>query len=239
MQTAIYKRDLTSFFYNGSAYIIFAVYSLLSYIAAFFWGDYLTTSNSAMSSYFIFQPNILAMIVTAIIMRSWADEKRSGTIENLLTFPVKNFDLIISKFAAVSTISLIMLLFSLPLLITTSLYISIDWGSLFCSYVAIILTACVLCAFGCLMSAIYQTPAVAYLLGLLCGLFWVNFSGTNFISAIWHNTPFYFESILNFGSNYHNLLSGQLNFYSIIYFISLTFLLLFCNVFTVENWRAK
>ncbi|MBO7556454.1 MAG: ABC transporter permease subunit [Alphaproteobacteria bacterium] len=239
MQTAVYKRDLMSFFNNGSAYIIFAVYCLLSYVAAFFWGDYLTTGNSSMLSYFIFQPNILAMIIPAISMRSWADEKRSGTIENLLTFPISTINLIISKFATVLTISTIMVLFSLPLLITTGIYIPLDWGSLFCSYIAIILTSCVLSAFGCLTSSISQTPAIAYLLGLLCGIFWINFTFNGLLSTIWHNMPFYFEGILNFSNNYHNLLNGQLNFYSIIYFAGLTFLLLFCNLLKVEDWRAK
>ena len=239
MQTAVYKRDLTSFFYNGSAYIIFLVYSLLSYISAFFWGDYFTTGNSSMSSYFIFQPNILAMIIPAISMRSWADEKRSGTIESLLTFPISTQNLIISKFASVFTISLIMAVFSIPLLITTWIYIPIDYGSILTSYLSLILTSAVISAMGCLMSAISSAPVVAYLLGLLCSIFWINFSWSGIISSIWHNTPFYFEGILNFANNYYNLLNGQLSLYSIIYFISLMFLFLFCNFLVVEDWRAK
>ncbi len=239
MQTAIYKRDLISFFNNKTAYIIFVVYSLLSFIMAFFWGDFFTTYNSSMSSFFVFQPNILAMIIPAISMRSWADEKRSGTIENLLTFPLSSLNLVVSKFAAVISISFIMILFSLSLLITSAIYIPIDYGSVSCSYLALFLTSIVLSAYGCLVSALVATPAIAYLLGLLGGVLWTNFNFGGIITSFWHDAPFYFDGILNFSSNYQNLLNGQLNFYSLIYFISFALLFLFYNFLVVENWRAK
>ena len=239
MQTAIYKRDLVSFFNNKTAYIIFVVYSLLSSVMAFFWGDFFTTYNSSMSSFFVFQPNILAIIIPAIAMRSWADEKRSGTVENLLTFPLSNLNLTVSKFVAVFSISLIMILFSLPLLITSAIYIPIDYGSVLCSYIALLLTSMVLSAYCCLVSSLVATPAVAYLLGLLGGVLWTNFSFGNIKTSLCHNAPFYFDGILNFSNNYQNFLNGQLNFYSLIYFISLAFLLLFYNFLVVENWRAR
>ena len=239
MQTAIYKRDLISFFNNKTAYIIFVVYSLLSSVMAFFWGDFFTTYNSSMTAFFIFQPSILAIIIPAIAMRSWADEKRSGTVENLLTFPLSSLNLIVSKFSAVFSISMVMILFSLPLFITSAIYIPIDYGSVFCSYLALFLTSMVLCAYGCFVSSIVATPVIAYLLGLLGGVLWTNFSFGSIITSLWHSAPFYFYGILNFSNNYQNLLNGQLNFYSIIYFIGLAFLLLFYNLLVVENWRAK
>lgn len=239
MQTAIYKRDLTSFFNNKTAYIIFVVYSLLSFSMAFFWGDFFTSYNSSMNSFFIFQSNILAMIIPAINMRSWADEKRSGTVENLLTFPLSSFNLTVSKFAAVFSISFIMILFSLSLLITSAIYIPIDYGSVFCSYIGLFLVSMVLSAYGCLVSSLVSTPAIAYLLGLLGGVLWTNFNFSWIITSFWHDAPFYFDGILNFSNNYQNLLNGQLNFYSIAYFITLAFLLLFYNFMVVDSWRAK
>ena len=239
MWNSVFKRDFMSFFYGASAYFILAVYSLMSAIATFFWGEYLITANNSLISFFAFQPQIMAVIIPAITMRSWSEERRNGTIENLLTFPITAFHLVIAKFAAAYAISMVMLLFSLPFLITSSLYFQIDWGGVFCSYLGAMGAAAVLTAAGCVVSALVSIPAAAYLLGLLFGILWINFNWGWLITSGMKNVPFYFERVLNFGDVYQNFLNGQLNLAGIFYFVSLPILLLFLNWLIVDNRRVQ
>ena len=78
MWSSIYKRDLMSFFYGSSAYFVFAVYVLISMILAFFWGTYFFSANQSMYSYFSYQPQIFAILIPIITMRSWAEEHKNG-----------------------------------------------------------------------------------------------------------------------------------------------------------------
>ena len=239
MEVSLYKRDLIGFFYSNSVYVVFGVYTLLSMIMAFFWGMYLVDNNPAMMSFFVYQPQILAMIVPAITMRCWAEEKKSGTIENLLTFPITSWMLVFSKFLAMFTIALVMLLFSVPLLITTAIYMPIDWGNILSTYIGGVLVIGVLTAVGCLVSALVSIPAVAYLGGMLLGLLWVNLKWGYFVTRWWKNMPFYFDGVLNFDSNYQNFCNGLFNPASVIYFASMVVLLLFFNWLVVASWRTK
>ena len=239
MQNSLYKRDVTSFFYGNSAYVIFGVYVLLSMILAFFWGMYFFDDNSSMMSFFAYQPQVMVMIVPAITMRCWAEERRSGTIENLLTFPLSAWNLMFSKFAAAFTIVMIMLLFSIPLLLTTIGYVKVDFENVLSAYAGLIGMAMVLTAGGCLVSSIAGIPMAAYLLGLLFGALWVNLNFGNIITSVWKNAPLYFDGVLNFDANYQNFLNGQISPASLFYFLSLSALLLLFNWLVVSDWRAK
>ena len=239
METSLYKRDLMSFFYSNSVYAVFGVYALLSMIMTFFWGMYFVDDNLAMMSFFTYQPQILAMIIPAITMRCWAEEKKSGTIENLLTFPITSWNLVFSKFLAMFTIAVMMLLFSVPLLLTTTIYVPLDWGNILSAYIGLVSVIGALTAVGCLFSALVSIPAVAYLSGLLVGVLWVNLKWGYWVTRWWKNMPFYFDGVLNFDDNYQNFCNGQFNPAGMIYFVSVAVLLLFFNWLVVASWRTK
>ena len=239
MHSGLYKREIMSFFYSGTAYAVLGVYVLMSMLASVFLGEYFFGVDAAMGAFFVYQPQVLVMIVPAITMRCWADEKKNGTIENLLTFPLSNVQLVFSKFCASLTIVLMMAVFSLPLLMTTAIYIKPDWGNILSAYLGFVFAASAITALGCTISAMTALPVVAYLGALICGTLWVNFNFGALITRIWNNAPFYFDGVLNFDANYHNFLSGQLNPASVFYFVSITVFLLMCNWLLVAGWRTK
>lgn len=236
---SIFKRDFMSFFYSSSAYAIFAVYALLSISLAVFWGMYFVTPNQSMMSYFAFQPQILAILIPAITMRGWAEEGKTGTIENLLTYPVSSLGLVWGKFCAAFVISAVMLLFSLPLLVTTVFYLPVDYGNILCSYLGCLGMIAVLTAAGSFVSSLVSMPAVSYLLGLAAGVLWINFNWGRLLTSIWADAPFYFAGVLDFNSNYQNFLDGQLSPAGVFYFISLCLLLLFFNWLVIAGRRAE
>ena len=239
MHSGLYKREITSFFYSGAAYAVFGVYVLMSMLSALFFGEYFFSADAAMGAFFAYQPQVLVMVVPAITMRCWAEERKNGTIENLLTFPLSSMELVFAKFLASMTIVVMMLLFSLPLLMTTAMYIKPDWGNVLSTYLGFVCAASVIVALGCAISALSNLPIVAYLGALVCGSLWVNFNFGALITRIWVNAPFYFDGVLNFDANYRNFLSGQFNLSSIFYFVSLTAILLLFNWLIVAGWRTK
>ena len=237
MWSSIYKRDLMNFFYGSSAYIVFAVYVLISMILAFFWGTYFFSANQSMYSYFSYQPQIFAILIPVITMRSWAEEHKNGTIENLLTFPISGLKLISAKFCAACTISFVMLTFSLPLLITTSFYLDMDWGNIISAYIGTVISIMFLTSVGCFVSSITALPIVAYLLGLFFGLLIIGFNWGSIIISGMDNIPFYLNGVLDFSSNYQEFLTGQINIASIFYFVSATILFLFFNWLVICDRR--
>lgn len=239
MHSGLYKREITSFFYSGTAYAVLGVYVLVSMLSAIFLGEYFFSADAAMTAFFAYQPQVLVMIVPAITMRCWAEEKKNGTIENLLTFPLSSAELVFAKFGAALTIVLMMLVFSLPLLLTSAIYIKPDWGCVFSSYLGFVFAGAAITALGCAISASTSLPIAAYLGAVICGILWVNFNFGGLITKIWVNAPFYFDGVLNFDANYHNFLNGQFNPASVVYFISITVLLLMCNWLIVAGWRTK
>ena len=103
MLTALYKRELGSFFFNYSAYFIFAVYMVFSLVFAVFVGMYFVVDNPAMRSYFAFQPLVLSVTLPAVTGRLWSEEAKTGTLEALLTLPADDLTLVFGKFAAAWT----------------------------------------------------------------------------------------------------------------------------------------
>ena len=96
----VFYKEFAGYFRSGNAYIILGVYALLSFAATFYVGGYFTLDNTSLASFFLYQPEILTVLMPAVTMRSWTDERRQGTVEYLLTQPVDHASAVLAKFAA-------------------------------------------------------------------------------------------------------------------------------------------
>ena len=149
MLTALYKRELGSFFFNYSAYFIFAVYMVFSLVFAVFVGMYFVVDNPAMRSYFAFQPLVLSVTLPAVTGRLWSEEAKTGTLEALLTLPADDLTLVFGKFAAAWTMGGLMILTSVPLALLTAGTVAVDPLNLASAYFGALLAAAALSALGC------------------------------------------------------------------------------------------
>jgi len=242
MWFGLYKREFFSFFNNYSAYFIVVIYLLLSLLTSFYFGLYYSIDNPSMNSFFSFQPQILAVIIPAITMRAWSDEYRSGTVETLLTFPISTASLVTAKFFACFTFSALLVLSTLPLLITTAAVAELDYLNIFSSYIGLFLSLGVFCAIGCTVSAFSSLPAVSYLFSVLASWAITGFNFnllTNQLSKVLPNAPFYFENSLNFSTHYQSFLNGQIGVDTVIYFISFAGFMLIFNSVVVSQRRGR
>lgn len=206
------EKELRSCFRSNMAYVIFFIYLFVSTGAEFYFGSYLAMHDSAMYSLFYVQPVILALAVPALTMRSWSEEYKSGTAEFLLTQPLAYYIPVLAKFAAAFLFCAGMTFFFLPFILYTSGWLSLDAGNIILSYAGVWGIIAVLCASGCLISALNRSIIITYIFSV-------------FTAALWMVLPQF-----RFYEVYGNFMFAEVGVFDIVYFIAAAAVLLGLNV---------
>lgn len=233
---AILNKELAAFFNTNLAYIILVTYILLSMFVTFFLGGFFSVNNADLFSLFYFQSFIFVILTPAFTMRLWSEERKSGTIEFLLTQPVSLITIVLAKFFAAWILCLIMLSLTIPLWIYMNIYFEVDNLNIFSGYTACILTTGAFCALGCMISSFNSSPVSSYLLTLILNCLFA------FGSFGWLISKFglpgqinsRIQSALNFDKHYYDIMSGQISLDNVLYFLLLIFFGLWLNVVSIE-----
>ncbi len=222
----IAKRELKAFFDSLAAYILISVFLGLSgFFTWLFGSDIFFVGQATLQPFFSVAYWTLFFFIPAITMKMIAEEKRSGTIELLLTKPVNDWQVVLGKFTAALTLILIALVLTLPYYITVWALGPIDHGAVWSGYLGTILISSVYIAIGLYASSVTNNQIVAFLLSLFIGVFFLiifdvlasNFTG--FLGELF--------SYLSISTHYESISRGVIDSKDIIYFLSLTFLGLF------------
>lgn len=212
---AIMKKELMTYFYTPIAYIVITAFLIVT--GFFFFKDFFYFNQAEMRGFFQFLPLILTLVVPAITMRLFAEEIHSGTIEILLTLPVKTIDAVAGKFFAATAFVSIMMAPTLIYLITIIIVGSPDAGPIIGGYLGSILLAGTYSAIGILTSSLSRNQIVAFITGLLgCFFFWLIDKITIFL-------PNKLSFLEYFGTDYHfrNISRGIIDSRDLIYFFSI------------------
>ena len=218
---AVMQKEFAGYFRTPTAYIIIAVYLVLSMFATFYSAYFFAYDNSGLISFFTYQPEIFVVLMPAATMRLWADERRSGTIEFLLTQPVDYTAVVLGKFMAAAAFGLLMLALTLPFALYASTLVDLDMLNVLSAYLATVLAIALLTAAGCLVSVFNTNAVLAYLFSVFVG--WLLVSLSNRLSRS-----------LNFYRNYQDMMLGQPGFDNLAYFLLLTILILWLNVAAID-----
>jgi ABC-2 type transport system permease protein len=160
----IAKRELGSFFKSPVAYVVLALFLTVSG-ALFFFGSFFITGSASMEGYFGTMPILLLFICPAIAMRLIAEERGAGTIEMLLTFPVRDVEVVLGKYLAALGVLAVGLLLSLPFAFTVSQLGPLDAGPVIGGYVGTLLLGGTYLAVGLLASSMTKNQVVAFIVG--------------------------------------------------------------------------
>jgi ABC-2 type transport system permease protein len=241
---ALYRKEIRGFFSTVTAYLVVSVFLLLTTLFMWVFGGPLNIPESGYSSLdtlFVLAPWVFLLLVPAITMRMFSEEKRSGTLELLLTRPEGEFRLIAAKFLAAWTLVLISLI---PTLVSfTSIYYlgspkgNMDTGGTWGSYAGLLFLGGIYAAAGLLASSLTDNQIVAFITGVLLSfIFYLGFSFTATISE----TGFLPEFLPRLGIEYHylSMSRGVIDSRDVIYFLSLIFLFLFLTrtVLVSRKW---
>lgn len=233
----IARRELRSYFTTPLAYIFLIIFLLLSAVFTFFIGGFFARGQADLQSFFIFHPWLYLFLIPAVSMRLWAEERRTGTIELLLTLPISTFDAVLGKYLAAWFFCGTALLLTFPIWITVSVLGDPDHGVIFTSYLASFLMAGSFLAIGSCMSALTRNQVISFVLSLaVCFVFM--FSGIEMVLSLFDAfLPAVFVKAMatfSFLTHFSGITEGLIDIRDMIFFISLSVLWLFFNVLIVD-----
>lgn len=236
------KRELAGYFATPIAYVFLFIFLVLSGYLTFQLGSFFERGRADLASFFNFHPFLYLFLVPAISMRLWAEERRSGTIELLMTLPVTMRQAVMAKFTAAWLFIGIALLLTFPLWITVNILGSPDNGVIFAGYVASFLMAGAFLAVGAFTSALTKNQVIAFVMSLvLCfGLLLIGLPQTlELFRAVLPS--FLVEAINSFSiyEQFEAISQGLLELKSTLFFLSLIALFLFANAVVLDHRKAS
>lgn len=173
--SVVFKRELASYFATPLAYVFILIFLVLSGVFTFYLGGFFESGQANLAPFFNFHPWLYLFLVPAIAMRLWAEERKSGTIELLMTLPITRFDAVTGKFLAAWAFAGLALLLTFPMVITVNYLGEPDNGAIITGYICSWLLAGAYLAIGSCMSALAKNQVIAFILAVsVCFLFIVS-----------------------------------------------------------------
>ena len=220
------RRELSSFFDSLLAYIM--IVAFLGFSGFFTWikgADIFYVNQASLQSFFGIAYWTLFFFIPALTMRLIAEERKTGTIEMLLTKPISEWDIVAGKFLSTLLLIVVGLALTLPYYITISTLGDIDHGAVWLGYLGLILMSAAYISIGIFTSSLTNNQIVAFLLALFIGIFFhiifdVSSSSLTSVSG----GVFYYLSMSN---HFESISRGVLDSKDLVYFCSIIFLGLF------------
>jgi len=163
----ILRREFASYFATPLAYVFILIFLVLANAFTFYVGDFYQRGQADLRPFFMFHPWLYLFLIPALTMKLWAEERKSGSIELLMTLPVKVWEAVVGKFLAAWLFTAIALALTFPIWITVNYLGSPDNGVIFASYLGSLLLAGGFLAIGSCMSALTRNQVVAFILGVV------------------------------------------------------------------------
>jgi len=237
----IFRRELASYFATPLAYVFIVIFLALAGASAFFLGNFFDRGQDDLQPFFSFHPWLYLVLIPALAMRLWAEERKSGTIELFLTLPISVTSAVMGKFLASWVFAGIALLLTFPFWITVNILGAPDNGVIVASYIGSFLMAGAFLAIGAALSALTKNQVIAFVLtAALCFLFTV--SGSDFVLGFLNGwAP---QSLLNavssfsFFTHFSAIQRGVIDARDAVFFLSVIALFLFANAVVVEVKKA-
>lgn len=232
----IARKEFAGFFASPIGFIFLGAFLAVT-LFIFFWVETFFARNIAdVRPLFESMPLLLIFLVAAITMRSWAEERRTGTLELLLTAPVASWQLVLGKFLACLGLVATALALTLPLPITVSMIGPLDWGPVFGGYLATLFLAAAYAAIGLFVSARSVNQIVSLILtALVCGFFYL--LGSDALTGLFGNKAAELLKLLGSGSRFDSITRGIIDLRDLYYYVSLVGVFLALNVFVLEWLR--
>ena len=170
----VFRRELAAYFATPIAAVFLAVFLAGVAGMTFFVANFFDRGQADLSAFFLWHPWLFLVLMPAIGMRLWAEDRRTGTIELLLTLPFSVRDLVLGKFLAAWAFACVALALTVPLWITVAWLGSPDHGTILVGYIASALMAGTFLAIGAFLSAFTKNQVIAFVLsGVACFLLMV------------------------------------------------------------------
>jgi ABC-2 type transport system permease protein len=238
----IFQRELQSYFSTPIAYVFIVIFLLMTGIFTFYFGQFFSRGQADLTPFFSFHPWIYMVFIPAITMRLWAEERKAGTIELLFTLPLTTTQIVVGKFLAAWSFTLISLILTMPIWICVNYLGEPDNGVILASYLGSLLMAGGFLAIGACVSAITKNQVVAFVLSLLLCLL-INLSGFPMVIDLLKNwlPEIIVDTISSFSfiANFDIITKGIIDLKTLCFFASLIIFSLYANSILIESRKAE
>ncbi len=241
MAAIIAKREFAAYFATPLAGVFLTIFVAATGAFAFYIGGFFDRGQANLYSFFAYHPWLYLLLVPAVAMRLWAEERKSGTIELLMTLPISPWEAILGKFAAAWAFIGLALVLTFPMWITVNVLGDPDNGIILTSYIGSFLMAGAFLAIGSFVSALTKNQVIAFILATtICFLFVM--SGMELVqNALRAWAPGIVSqaiSSMSFLTHFEQITRGVLDLTTIVFFVSLIAFALFANAIAVEQKKA-
>jgi ABC-2 type transport system permease protein len=236
------RRELASYFATPLAYVFIVIFLVLASFFTFFLGGLYERGQADLAPFFNFHPWLYLFLIPALSMRLWAEERKTGSIELLMTQPITLWDAVLAKFLAAWIFTALALVLTFPLWITVNYLGDPDNGTIFAAYIGSLLLAAGFLAIGSCMSALTRNQVIAFILGVVaCFVFLL--AGMPFVLAVfsgWAPQPLV-DAIasLSFQTHFDSIAKGVLDIRDLLYFAMLVGFFLLATAIALELRKAE
>jgi ABC-2 type transport system permease protein len=238
---AVMKRELASYFATPIAYVFIWIFLVISSAFAFYLGNFYERGQADLASFFTFHPWLFLFLVPALSMRLWAEERKSGTIELLLTLPIEIWQAVLGKFLAAWLFTGLAIALTFPIWITVNYLGKPDNGVIFATYVGSFLMAGGFLAVGACFSAVTKNQVIALILSVLI-CFVLVAAGfdlvLNFFSAWTPEAVLDAIASLSFLTHFQSISKGVIDLRDLVYFALLIGVCLYANTIVLHLKKA-
>jgi gliding motility-associated transport system permease protein len=237
----ITKREFAAYFATPLAAVFLIVFVALTGAFTFYVGNFFDRGEADLSPFFAYHPWLYLLLVPAVAMRLWAEERKSGTIELLMTLPISPWAAVLGKFFAAWAFIGVALVLTFPIWITVNILGQPDNGVILTGYLGSFLMAGAFLAIGAFVSALTKNQVIAFILAAtICFLFLM--SGVDLVqNALRAWAPGIVSSAvssMSFLTHFQDIARGVVEAPTIILFASLIVFFLFANVIAVDQKKA-
>jgi ABC-2 type transport system permease protein len=237
--TALFRRELRSYFVTPVAYVFIVIFLILMGAFTFYLGNFYDRGQADLAPFFNYHPWLYLFLVPAIAMRLWAEERKTGSVELLMTLPITPWHAVLGKYLAAWAFTGIALVLTFPTWITVNYLGDPDNGAILAGYIGSFLMAGGFLAIGACLSATTRNQVIAFVITVVvCFAFLL--SGFPLVLDLfsgWAPQPIV-DGIasLSFLTHFANISKGVIDFRDLVYFGLLIATFLYANTIVLQ-WK--
>jgi ABC-2 type transport system permease protein len=233
----LFKREFYGYFRSPVAYVFLIVFLTVSSGLTFYLGHFFDSRVASLDIFFAMQPWIYTFFISAVGMRLWSEEKRSGTWELLFTLPIQVKDAVMGKFLAGWAFITTGILSTFPLIMTVGYLGDPDWGPIFTGYIGSILMAGSFLAVCSFTSSLTKNQVISFVLSVVINLSLVFLGWSVFTDFLSFLPLVWVDALSNFSYTTHfaGFTRGLIVFKDLVFFFSLSLISLLLTVLVLER----
>jgi len=239
---AIFKREFAGYFSTPIAYVFIVIFLFLTGAFTFYIGSFYERNQADLEPFFRFHPWLYLFLIPAIAMRLWSEERKSGTIELIMTLPIPIHQVVIGKFLAAWCFTTVAVILTFPVWITVNYLGNPDNTVILASYIGSLLMAGGFLAIGSCVSALSKSQVIAFVISLVISFLFL-LSGfplvLDFFSGWAPQAVVDAIASFSFLTHFESIKKGVIDIRDIIYFTALISFWLYANVVIIDAKKAS